>query len=285
MNSQSRYGPVPRTGAIPSAQHVRRGNGIQEHTYPPNYRREPTGIDGSARLVLGASGAALVWYGLRQESALRWPLALFGAGLLYQGVSGNNMFDQMPMIERVPVAKHLTSVPAQLRIRKTLTVNRPAEDLYTYWHRLENLPTFMHHVKSVQNLGEGRSHWVVNVLRDTELEWDAQITVDRPNEMIAWETLPEARVQNRGYVKFIPTPHGTEVSVSIEYDPPGSVIGRLAGGAVKFIAAEQVKEDILNLKRLMETGRIPTTEGQPAARPEAWHQHELRYGRERYYGS
>ena len=282
-NSQARaaLGSRPRRPALRTAS----GRGIQEHTYPPNYRRDPTGLDGSSRMILGASGAALVWYGLRQETALRWPLALLGAGLLYQGVSGNNAFDQLPMIEHVPVAKHLTSEPAQLRIRKTLTINRPVEDLYTYWRRLENLPSFMRHVKSVQDLGGGRSHWVVNVLRDTDLEWEAQITVDRPNEMIAWETLPDARVQNRGYVKFIPTARGTEVSVSIEYDPPGSIIGRLAGGAVKFIAADQVKEDIFNFKRLMEAGRLPTTKGQSAARPEAWQHHELRYQESRYQGS
>ena len=67
---------------------------------------------------------------------------------------------------------------------------------------------------------------------------------------------------------------GTEVSVSIEYDPP-TAAGRLAGRAVKFIAEGQVKEDIRNFKRLMETGEIPTTLGQPAARKESWKQSQI----------
>lgn len=274
-----RAGYRPRDGRRNSRRNSR-GIGIQERTFPPNYRRAPTGLDGMPRTLLSVGGAALAWYGLRQRGARRWPLTLIGAGLLYQGMTGQNMFDQVPMIERVPVAKHLTSTPAQLRIRKTLTVNRPVEDLYNYWHQFENLPTFMRHVKSVETLGNGRSRWVVNVLRDMELEWDAQITVDRPNEMIAWETVSngpvQTSVQTRGYVKFIPTPRGTEVSVSIEYDPPGALLGRLAGGAVKFIAAQQVKEDIHNFKRLMEAGRLATTRGQSAARAEAWHHFEQR---------
>jgi uncharacterized membrane protein len=87
--------------------------------------------------------------------------------------------------------------------------------------------------------------------------------------MIAWETLPDATLQNRGYVKFIPTSHGTEVSVSMEYDPPGAGVGALAGRAVKFIAEQQIKEEIRNFKRLMETGELPTTEGQSSGRQAA----------------
>jgi uncharacterized membrane protein len=265
------YGHGVRNGA-----RYRVERGLQEHTFPPNRRMEPEGMDDIQRWVAGVGGAAILWYGLRQRGMSRWPLAALGAGLLYQGIAGDNLLDRIPVAQDIPVVRQMTSAPTQLRIRKSLTVNRPADELYAYWHNLENLPTFMKHVKSVQDLGGGRSHWVVNVLTDMELEWDARITEDRPGEMIAWETLPEAQVQNRGYVKFIPTARGTEVSVSIEYDPPGAMLGRFAGGAVKFIAEQQIKEEIRNFKRLMETGEIPTTDGQPAARPEAWHQLEQR---------
>jgi uncharacterized membrane protein len=99
--------------------------------------------------------------------------------------------------------------------------------------------------------------------------------------MIAWETLPGATVANRGYVKFIPAPgnRGTEVSVALEYDPPGAAIGLAAGEMVKFIAAHDIEEDIRAFKRMMEAGEVPTTQGQPAARPQAWQQHEQRQPR------
>jgi len=223
-------------------------------------------MDDLQRWVSGVGGASVLWYGLRRHDLSRWPLALLGAGLVYQGVSGNNLLDYLPGAQEMPLIGQMTSAPTQLRIRKSITVDNQPEYLYSYWRNLENLPTFMTHVKSVQDLGNGRSHWVVQVLNNMELEWDAQIIQDRPNEMIAWETLPEATLQNRGYVKFIPTSKGTEVSVSLEYDPPGAALGRFAGGAVKFIAEEQIKEEIRNFKRLMETGDLPTTEGQPAAR-------------------
>jgi len=248
--------------------------GLQEHTYPPNYREPSDDMDNLQRWVSGLGGAALLYYSLRQDNLSRWPLAALGAGLVYQGVSGNNLLDHIPVVtpllNETPIVNRLTTrEPSDLHIRTSLTINRPAEELYAYWRKLENLPQFMSHVESIQDLGNGQSHWVVNVIRDMKLEWDARIITDRPNEMIAWETLPEASLQNRGYVKFIPTSHGTEVSVSLEYDPPGAAAGALAGRALKFIAKHQVKEEIRNFKRLMETGDLPTTDGQSSGREES----------------
>jgi len=250
--------------------------GLQEHTFPPNYREPLTGMDGLQRFVSGIGGAAILYYGLRQDNLSRWPLAALGAGLIYQGVSGNNFLDHVPVVapllSETPIVNRLTTrEPTNLRIRTSLTINRPAEELYAYWRKLENLPKFMNHIESIQDLGNGQSHWVMNVVRDMKLEWDARITTDRPNEMIAWETVPEATLQNRGYVKFIPTSHGTEVSVSLEYDPPGGAVGELAGRSVKFIAKHQVKEEIRNFKHLMETGEIPTNDGQSSGRDESNH--------------
>jgi uncharacterized membrane protein len=228
-------------------------------------------MDDLQRWVSGIGGAALLYYGLRQDNMSRWPLAALGAGLLYAGASGNNLLDYVPVVNEVPMVNQLTShEPTELRVRKSLTVNRPAADLYSYWRKLENLPTFMPHIQSVQDLGNGQSHWVVNVLRGIELEWDAHITVDRPNEMIAWETEPDATLQNRGYVKFIPTSRGTEVSVSLEYDPPTTMGGALAGRMVKFVVEQEIKEEIRNFKRLMETGELPTTKGQSSGRRKEW---------------
>jgi uncharacterized membrane protein len=88
--------------------------------------------------------------------------------------------------------------------------------------------------------------------------------------MIAWETEPDATLQNRGYVKFIPTSRGTEVSVSLEYDPPTTMGGALAGRMVKFVVEQEIKEEIRNFKRLMETGELPTTKGQSSGRHKEW---------------
>jgi len=248
--------------------------GVQEHSYPPNYHPPSSGMDDMQRWVSGVGGAAVLFYGLRQQNLSRWPLAVLGAGLIYQGVSGHNLLDYLPIHEDEneetsfiePVTNREPHESTELRIRKSVTINRPAAELYSYWRKLSNLPTFMTHVKSVEETSSEQSHWVVDVVHGMQLEWDARITVDRPNEMIAWETLPDSTLQNRGYVKFIPTSYGTEVSVSLEYDPPVAVAGALVGRALKFIPATEIKDEIRHFKALMEAGEIPTTDGQSSAR-------------------
>ena len=149
-----------------------------------------------------------------------------------------------------------------------MTINRSPEELYEYWRSLENLPRFMAHVRSVQRHGAGRSHWVVAGPRGTVIKFDAQITVDRPNEMIGWQTLPGAAVHHRGYVKFVPAPggRGTEVHVALEYEPPGGEAGKLLGNLLGGVTEQQIQEQIRNFKRIMEAGEIPTTKGQPSGR-------------------
>jgi uncharacterized membrane protein len=67
-------------------------------------------------------------------------------------------------------------------------------------------------------------------------------------------------------VNFDETPHGTQVRVHLQYNPPA---GKL-GAAVAWLFGEeptlQVRDDLRRFKSLMEAGEIPTTDGQPSGR-------------------
>ena len=65
--------------------------------------------------------------------------------------------------------------------RKSVTVNRPRDEVYRFWRDLERLPSFMIHLESVKVAGGGRSHWVAKGPGST-VEWDAEIVDDRPGE-------------------------------------------------------------------------------------------------------
>ena len=83
-----------------------------------------------------------------------------------------------------------------------ITINRPPEELYRYWRRLENLPQFMRHLEAVIVVDDRRSHWFAKAPGGRSVEWHAEITEDRPNELIAWRSLPGSDVMNRGTVRF-----------------------------------------------------------------------------------
>ena len=235
--------------------------GVKEHTYPPNLRRD-VDLSQPERLASTAAGGLLLLYGLRNPTPINLLLGAVGAGLIYQGTAGRNL------IESVRTGQPLVAEPNGLRVKKSMTVNRSPEELYNFWRNLENLPRFMTNVRSVQRHGNGISHWVVSGPRGTVLKWDAQITVDRPNEMIAWQTIPGSSVDHRGYVKFVPAPgrRGTEVHVALEYQPPGGEAGKLIGNLLGGITEQQIQEQIRNFKNIMEAGEIPTIKGQTSGR-------------------
>src|SRR5205814_8324134 len=81
----------------------------------------------------------------------------------------------------------------EIHLRKVITVNHPAEQLYSFWRKLENLPRVMRNLESVRVTGGNRSHWVALGPGGKRVQWDAEITEDGPNELVAWQSLPGRR--------------------------------------------------------------------------------------------
>ncbi len=113
-----------------------------------------------------------------------------------------------------------------IKVEKTVTINKPAEELYRFWHNFENLPRFMKHLKDVKVYNEQKSHWITRGPLDANIEWDAVIIEDRENELISWASVQSAVFENSGRVCFKPAPEnrGTEVKAVTEYNPPGGAI-------------------------------------------------------------
>jgi uncharacterized membrane protein len=149
-------------------------------------------------------------------------------------------------------------------VTRSLTVNRPADELYRFWRNYSNLPQFMHFIESVEMRDNRQSHWRAKGPAGTTAEWNAETVEDRPNELIAWRSLAGSQVQTSGVVRFQPAPagQGAVVRVEMQFTPPGGPAGaafaKLFGGAFD----QMVLEDLRRFKQLMETGEIPRAEAQ-----------------------
>jgi len=147
-----------------------------------------------------------------------------------------------------------------ISVKKSITINKSPEELYRFWHNFENLPRFMNHLKSVQTLDNRRSHWVMKAPLDTSVEWDAEITDDQENEMIAWRSLEGADVHSAGSVSFESEAGGaTEVKVTMEYNPPGGAVGAAVAKLFGEAPDQQLDEDLGRFKQMMEAGDVPST--------------------------
>jgi uncharacterized membrane protein len=214
------------------------------------------------RWISSISGGALATLGFMRGS---WPgaaLAATGGYLIYRGVAGYcHTYDLL----RISTADE---THGRIEVEQAMTINKPAAELYEFWRNFENLPQFMNHLESVETLDERRSHWVAKAPAGSTVAWDAEIIEERPNELIAWRSLPNAEIENEGMVRFEeqPADRGTVVRVKLSYDPPAGIAGALVARLFGEEPRQQVMEDLRRFKRLMETGEIPTTEGQPQGR-------------------
>jgi uncharacterized membrane protein len=160
-----------------------------------------------------------------------------------------------------------------VRVEHTMVVNRPVEECYRMWRDVENLPRFMKHLESVQRRDGNRSHWVAKGPAGMSVEWDAQVTRDEPNALLAWRSIEGSEVQNAGAVRFTPAPagRGTMISVTMQYEPPAGALGMAVAKLFGEDPDVQVREDLRRFKRLVETGEIPTIEGQAHGTRPLWY--------------
>lgn len=160
---------------------------------------------------------------------------------------------------------------------QSVTVNRPPEEVYRFWRDCQNFPRFMSHVEEVSAIEGNRTHWVVKAPAGAHVEWDAEITEDRPNERIAWRSLAGADIKNSGWVDFRPAPggRGAEVHAHIEYSSPGGELGRAIAALFGEEPEQQLKGDLCRFKQVMETGEVVHSDasissGMHPGRPPEW---------------
>lgn len=210
------------------------------------------------RWLSAIGGGALTTFGVMQRSVPGAAMALAGTYLIYRGVVGICLGYKALGIST-------TTQPQGIAVNKTASINGSPAELYQFWRNFENLPRFMQHLQSVTVHDNQRSHWVAHAPAGTTVAWDATITDESPDEYISWSSTPESMVQNSGTVRFKAEPgnRGTVVQVELQYQPPAGKLGAVVAKLFGEEPNQQVSEDLRRFKRLIETGEIPTTEGQP----------------------
>jgi len=227
-----------------------------------------TNVSSPERWVSLAAGGALAVFGFgRGPTVLS---SLLGAGLIYRGATGNCMLYQALGVSTSDSTKPLTAIAGGhgTRVDHTITVSKFADEVYRFWRDFENLPRFMTHLIDVDTTTDGKSHWIARGPLGITMEWDAEIVTDTPNRAIAWRSLDGADVDTAGSVHFTELPHGrgTEVRVSLKYDPPGGKVGTALAKLIGQSPEAQIKADMRRFKQILEAGEIPTTSGQPHGR-------------------
>ena len=224
-------------------------------------------INTMERLASLAGGTILTYLGLNRRGMISVLTTGIGGGLLYRGVSGTCPAYSALGIDTTNRTDEEKLADRAIHVTQSFLIDRSAKELYDFWRNFENLPRIMTHLESVQVLDDRRSRWKAQApwVAGSEVEWDAEITEDQPNSLIAWRSLPGSDIDHRGSVQFVRAlgDRGTNVRVVMDYAPPTGQIGRWVAKWLGEAPEQQIREDLRRFKRIMETGEVPTTDGQP----------------------
>jgi uncharacterized membrane protein len=180
-----------------------------------------------------------------------------GAGgyLLNRGITGHcDLYSRMG---------RNTTEPVNVNIRSSYLIDKPRQEVYDFWRKLDNLPLFMKHLESVELIDGKRSHWVLKLPTGVaKVSWDAEIVSDEPGYSIGWSSLPDSLIDNAGKVRFQDSPDGkgTLVDVVISYRPPAGGFGGGIAHILNPVFKNMVDNDVRNFKQYMDIdGGEPTT--------------------------
>jgi uncharacterized membrane protein len=138
-------------------------------------------------------------------------------------------------------------------VNESIEIDVPVTTVYNQWTQFEEFPKFMEGVESVRQLDDTHLHWVAE-LGGQRHEWDAEITEQEPDRVIAWRARDGK--YNSGRVRFEPLGEGrTRVDVELMWEPEG--IKEELGSALGA-DSRRVKGDLERFKELVERRGVET---------------------------
>jgi uncharacterized membrane protein len=144
-----------------------------------------------------------------------------------------------------------------VKVERTVTIAAPAQRVYDVVmdaHRLEDWVTIHHHLedapRGMLKQGSKLTQCLKLAGRPFKVRWT--VVENEPCERVVWEGRGPVGSHARVAYVFVPDGDNTRFSYTNEYDLPGGVLGRIAGGAVVRVTAKELDGSLAKLKRLVE---------------------------------
>lgn len=204
-----------------------------------------TNLSLTERLISAAAGGALLY------SVLARPSRMLGLGaaayLFYRAATGHCVVYNF-------LGGHVITYARNVNIRTSIMVDRPRSEVYHYWRRLGNLPSFMKHIVSVEEIDQKHSEWTVSIPGiPMNIRWKATIVLDNEDEAIGWESSEGSPLHNAGKVEFVDIGEGrTRINVTITYRAPAGLAGEKVAHALTPAFERLVLKDLQNFKTAVD---------------------------------
>jgi uncharacterized membrane protein len=208
----------------------------------------PVNMKEKERAVSAIAGSLLLYYMLRKHKTDAL-ITMAGGYLIYRGLSGH-----CPL--RSLKHRSLAGSGHNINVRTHVLVNRPREEVYSFWRKLENLNLFMEHVEHIREIDDHTSSWKVKIPGGLgSLEWEAEIVKEEEGSEISWQSKPGSEIENAGKISFTDTAAkgSTRIDSVISYRAPFGKIGEGISRLLTPLFAHKIEEDIRSFKYYMES--------------------------------
>jgi uncharacterized membrane protein len=143
-------------------------------------------------------------------------------------------------------------------VHKTITIERPVEEVYRALADPHRYPHFSDMIKSVRDMGDGRVQKTIAGPAGAELKITECITREVPNEFISFRSEPDSPIQYAGCARFVEEKDNcTKVEINATYNPPGGIISDAAARIAGFDLKSQLDDLMMRAKAYIETGQEP----------------------------
>jgi len=152
-------------------------------------------------------------------------------------------------------------------IGRSVTINRPRQEVYARWRDFARFPEFMDNVRSIEKIDDKQSRWTIEAPAGKTVELITELTHDVPGERIAWRSVEGSEITTAGEAMFSDAApgRGTVVQLVMTYAPPAGAVGKLVAKLFQREPAIQARRDLRRFKQLLETGEV-TVNASPSAR-------------------
>ena len=139
------------------------------------------------------------------------------------------------------------------RITEEVEVAVPVRVAYDQWTQFESFPRFMAGIDRVIQVNDKTLEWTATI-GGVVKHWRAEITEQRPDEVVAWRSVDGAR--NDGQVRFRSMgPDRTMVEVQLDVEPE-NLVERAADAL--GVVERRVRGDLERFRDFIESRAQPT---------------------------
>ncbi len=234
-------GVDPQLDVVSNVDHLRAGEWKENH-----FRYDPEFFQGSLatpiRMAIGAMGLGLIGMGIRNRGSTRWVLSILGLGALLRATRNLSL-------------SHLIgafTVPA-MRLRRSLLVRAPVDQVYGFWKDFSNFPKFMSYIRDVHVNEIGGLEWIAEGPRGVPVKWDAVVGAMTENQLISWKSSHNSLIANEGRISFSEDSGGTRLGIELTYAPPAGALGYAVVRLLGFDPRQKIDQDLEVMRRLIES--------------------------------